>query len=104
MAQYAFHGPWSPKPTPEMAMKDMMPPHQSYHDTASLKTTKTDAYVINDDAIIHRFAFVGKSDLIWCCIEQGSHFRRTYLFFYILLIASFSIAVIATIANGPWTK
>ena len=64
VAQYAFHGPWSPKPTPEMAMKDMMPPHQSYHDTSSLKTTKTDAYVINDDVIIDRFAFVVKSDLI----------------------------------------
>lgn len=78
VVQYCHHAPWSQKPTPGMAMRDMLPPRESYQDSASLATTKTDAY--------------------------GSQFRRIVLFIYILLVAVFSIAVIATIASGPWAK
>lgn len=78
VVQYCHHAPWSQKPTPGMAMRDMLPPRESYQDSASLATTKADAY--------------------------GSQFRRIVLFIYILLVAVFSIAVIATIASGPWAK
>ena len=35
---------------------------------------------------------------------QGSTFRRIMLAFYILLVAGFAAAVIATMVTGPWSK
>lgn len=46
VVQYCHHAPWSQKPTPGMAMRDMLPPRESYQDSASLATRKADAYVI----------------------------------------------------------
>ncbi|EFX80429.1 hypothetical protein DAPPUDRAFT_304120 [Daphnia pulex] len=78
LSQCFMHAPWRPRPTTSMAMKDMLPPRESYQDSLNLAKNKEDAY--------------------------GSQFRRVYLFFYVLLVTSFSIAVIATIAKAPWPK
>uniref|UniRef100_A0A0N7ZMX6 Ferric-chelate reductase n=1 Tax=Daphnia magna TaxID=35525 RepID=A0A0N7ZMX6_9CRUS len=79
LAQCCYHADGSRKPTAVFAMRDLAP-HQSNqnHFYSTQQDKKEDAH--------------------------GSMFRRIMLGIYIVLVASFAAAVIATIVNGPWAK
>ncbi|XP_046657704.1 putative ferric-chelate reductase 1 homolog isoform X2 [Daphnia pulicaria] len=79
LAQCCYHADGSRKPTAVFAMRDLAP-HQSNqnHFYSTQQDKKEDAH--------------------------GSTFRRVMLAFYILLVAGFAAAVIATIVTGPWAK
>ncbi len=79
-------------------MRDLAP-HQSNqnHFYSTQQDKKEDAHVNIRTFYMFYFKLTNQ---IW----QGSTFRRIMLAFYILLVAGFAAAVIATIVTGPWAK